>query len=85
LRAEVEIEFRDELEAKAIAEAVSPDNLEAPEGLKVETWFEGHKLYTVIECRRGVESLVATLDDLLACVHSAEKAIEALRGFKGGV
>jgi len=80
LRAEVELEFEDEREAEAVARAVSPDNLEAPEGLRVETWWEGRTVYTVVECERGVESLLATLDDLLACVHSAERALKALRG-----
>ncbi len=67
-------------EAEAVAKAVSPDNYKAPPGLIVETRREGHVVFTRVKCSRGVESFLATLDDLLSSVQLAERTISVVRG-----
>jgi regulator of extracellular matrix RemA (YlzA/DUF370 family) len=75
VEAKIEIGFGSVRLAEAVASAVSPDNRPVPKGLKVETWREKGKLLGVVRCSRGVETFLSTLDDLLASVQTAEKAV----------
>lgn len=76
--ATVTIQYRDRRTAEAILRAIEPDNLTTPEGVKIEAEARGGATTIKVECRRGIGSLVATLDDLLSCIQAAEKAIEEL-------
>jgi len=75
LEARIVLEYGDKRVAKAVAAAVSPDNFKTPEGLSVETRCEDGKVVTTIKCRRSISSLIATVDDLLFCVSTAEKTL----------
>ena len=76
MEAEIRLFYGSEREAEAVAQAVSPDNVEVPEGLYVETVRSGSEVHTKIECQTRLETLIATIDDLLACVSVAEKAFK---------
>jgi len=67
-------------EAKAIHDAVAPDNKPLPPGLKIEMALEGRELLVDVSCLKGLESLWATLDDLLSCIQVAERALRAISG-----
>ncbi len=67
-------------EAKAVANSVSPDNLRTPEGLSVRTWNEGKLVRVKIVSTKRVETVLATLDDLFACMQAAEGAIKVTLG-----
>jgi hypothetical protein len=73
LEAEICLSYRNEREAEAVAKAVSPDNVEVPSGLYVKTVRNGSDVLTRIECQTRLQTLIATIDDLLACVSVAEK------------
>ena len=73
MEAEILLSYRNEREAEAVAKAVSPDNVEVPPGLHIETSRSGFDVLTTIECRTRLQTLIATIDDLLACVSVAEK------------
>jgi hypothetical protein len=73
LEAEIRLIYQNEREAEAVAKAVSPDNLEVPPGLQIETVRNGSDVLTTVECQTRLQTLIATLDDLLACVSVAEK------------
>jgi hypothetical protein len=73
LEAEIRLAYRNEREAEAVAKAVSPDNVEVPPGLHIETLRNGSDVLTKIECQTRLQTLIATIDDLLACVSVAEK------------
>jgi hypothetical protein len=79
LEARIVLEYGDKRVAKAVAAAVSPDNFKTPEGLSVETCCEEGKVATTIKCKRGITSLIATVDDLLFCVSTAEKTLHIAR------
>lgn len=64
--------------ANAVLEAIGPDNCHAPEGIEIEAYLDGSVLNLEILCAKGVGSLITTLDDLLACISAAEKAISGL-------
>ena len=74
MEAKIRLFYGNEREAEAVARAVSPDNVEVPAGLYVETVRNGSEVYTTIECKTRLETLIATVDDLLACVSVAEKS-----------
>ena len=64
--------------ANAILEAIGPDNCQIPEGIEIEVTRIGSVLNLEILCGKGVGSFITTLDDLLACISAAEKAISGL-------
>jgi len=73
LEAEIRLSYGNEREAEAVAKAVSPDNMEVPPGLYVKTVRNGSEVLTNVECQTRLQTLIATIDDLLACVSVAEK------------
>ena len=76
--ARLRLAYPSERLAKAIYDAVRPDNELLPEGLRIRTVLRGRQVEFSVECGKGLGSLWATLDDLLACVQAAERALKAL-------
>ena len=74
MEAEIRLCYGNEREAEAVAKAVSPDNVEVPPGLTVKTVRERTEVFTRVECQTRLQTLIATLDDLLSCVSVAEKS-----------
>jgi len=79
LKAEITLTYEDGREAEAVASAVSPDNVEVPPGLFVKTTRRRNKVLTEIECETRLQTFIATIDDLLACVSIAEKAFSTVK------
>ncbi|MDP2901086.1 MAG: KEOPS complex subunit Pcc1 [Candidatus Bathyarchaeota archaeon] len=76
--AELTLRYPDEETARAVAEAVSPDNYQAPEGMEVSVQRRKTEIDVRVRCPKGVGSLIQTLDDLLSCLAAAEKALNGL-------
>lgn len=74
----IDIHYEDSKTARSIMEAISPDNLDAPEGIDVTTKVDGDILKISISCSRDIGSLLSTVDDLLSCVQAAESAIDKI-------
>lgn len=83
MKAVITLKYKTEREARAIAEAVSPDNAETPAGLSVKTFSKGKTVTTLIECGGRLERLLSTVDDLLSCTQVAEKTVKILKNEKG--
>lgn len=64
--------YESEAVSRAIAAALRPDSLQAPKDIKVTTGARGRQVVSTIELDGKVETLIATLDDLLACTSTAE-------------
>ena len=79
MEAEIQLCYKNEREAEAIAKAVSPDNVEVPPGLFIKTIRTGSKVLTTVECQTRLQTLIATIDDLLACVSLAEKTFKIVK------
>jgi hypothetical protein len=75
LEATITLEYDDAETALAISEAVSPDNLEVPAGLSVKTEHKGNLVVSEIILEGKMASFIATIDDLLSCVSTAEKTL----------
>jgi Transcription factor Pcc1 len=78
LEATISLEYADQNQAEAVANAVSPDNFKAPPKLRVETTVENNKVVTVICCESKLATFTATIDDLLFCASTAERALAAV-------
>ena len=79
MEAEIRLSYQNEREAEAVAKAVSPDNVEVPSGLYIETVRNGSDVLTKVECQTRLQTLIATLDDVLACVSVAEKTFNVAK------
>jgi hypothetical protein len=77
-RTEIMIKYRDVDTARAVQSAIEPDNVALPTGISIITSVRGASLIIEIDCERSIGSLVTTLDDLLACIQSAEQTLEGL-------
>jgi tRNA threonylcarbamoyladenosine modification (KEOPS) complex Pcc1 subunit len=72
----IQINYSDEKTAKAIQKAITPDNIELPDGMHIMVLVNDNTLEIEVFSERSIGSLVATLDDLLSCVQAAEKTLE---------
>jgi hypothetical protein len=75
LRAKITCFYSGEKISKAIARALGPDNLRLPKGLGVKTSALDKKVVSEVELDGRIETLLATLDDLLACTQTAENML----------
>ena len=82
LEAKLSLAYETEKEAKAVVEAVSPDNVKVPQGLNVKTVRSDYRLLAFVCCEKSLRTFLATLDDLLACISVAEKAFEIIKAQK---
>jgi hypothetical protein len=75
MRANVKCIYDRESFAIAVASALRPDNFQAPSGIQVRTARRGKQVVTDIVMDGKIETLLATLDDLLSCTSTAENML----------
>jgi tRNA threonylcarbamoyladenosine modification (KEOPS) complex Pcc1 subunit len=75
LEAKITLEYGDAKTADAIANAVSPDNFKTPTRLYIKTTKKGSRVLTEIKAEGKLATFIATIDDLLFCVSTAEKTL----------
>ena len=76
MEARISLVYQDKRQARAVSEAVSPDNTKTPENLSVETFTDDScRVLASIEYRGdNLITFLSTIDDLLRCISVAEKA-----------
>lgn len=79
MEATITLEYDDVKTAEAVANAVSPDNFKTPPGLVVKTRLNGKAVVTDITLDGKTATFVATIDDLLESVSTAEKTLRILK------
>ena len=79
MEATITLEYADAKIAKAVGKAVSPDNFKTPVGLQVKTAIEDRKVVTEIKCEGKLGTFIATIDDFLFSVSTAEKTLQTLK------
>jgi len=80
MEAKITLVYKEAREAKAVSEAISPDNLETPSNLSVETYAIEKTMVTLITYNGdNMGTFTSTIDDVLSCVTVAEKAFSAIR------
>jgi len=78
LEATITLEYGDAKTADAVANAVSPDNFKTPAGLFIETVRKGNQVLTEVKTEGKLATFIATIDDLLFCVSTAEKTLQTV-------
>ena len=78
MEATITLEYANEKIAKAVANALSPDNLKTPLNLTVKTVVEKNKVISQIKCDSTLSTFTATIDDLLSSSTTAGKALKAV-------
>jgi hypothetical protein len=78
LEVTITLEYGDAKTADAIANAVSPDNFKTPTGLFIKTVKKGSHVLTEIKTEGKLATFIATIDDLLFCVSTAEKMLRTV-------
>jgi hypothetical protein len=76
LEAKITLEYSDARTADSIAKAVSPDNFKMPTGLFIKTTKENSHVLTEVKTKGKISSFIATIDDFLFCVSTAEKTLD---------
>ena len=79
LQATIVIEYPSSRTAKAIANAVSPDNFSTPDALTVKTDQTKNQVSIEINTENKITTLISTIDDLLECISAAEKTLKVLK------
>ena len=78
MEATITLEYGDAKTAEAIAHAVSPDNFKTPAGLAIKTVRKDNSVLTEVKAEGKLATFIATIDDLLFCVSTAEKTLRAV-------
>jgi hypothetical protein len=78
LEAKITLNYGNAKAADAIAKAVSPDNFKTPAGLFIETVRKGSYVLTEVKTEGKLATFIATIDDLLFCVSTAEKTLQTV-------
>jgi hypothetical protein len=68
LIAHIQLDFKSEAEAKRTFSAIAPDNHPLPSGLEIECSINHHSLTIIIRSERSLESLGATLEDIMSAI-----------------
>ncbi|HDD70313.1 MAG TPA: KEOPS complex subunit [Candidatus Bathyarchaeota archaeon] len=76
MEAKISLRYEDKRLAEAIANAVSPDNFKVPKGLQIKTTLKDEEVFTRIKCKGKIATFIATIDDLLFSVSTAEKTLK---------
>jgi len=83
LEARIVLVYKDDKEAKAVSQAVSPDNIKTPRNLLVETSSKGNCLVAEVKYEGlNLMTFLSTLDDLLSSISVAEKTLLAVKRLK---
>jgi hypothetical protein len=78
LDATITLEYGDAKTADAVANAVSPDNFETPAGLFIKTLRKDSVILTEVKTEGKFSTFIATIDDLLFSVSTAEKTLRTI-------
>ncbi|NHI84142.1 MAG: hypothetical protein EAX81_07555 [Candidatus Thorarchaeota archaeon] len=78
LKASIGIRFASASQAREIFEAVVPDNQELPLGLSIDSNLDENKITFEIRSNRGIDSLAATLEDLMSAIDLSVRTIESI-------
>jgi hypothetical protein len=79
LEAEIAVEYDDAKTSQTVAEAVSPENFKTPRNLSVKTTVRGTRVVTQIEHHGKLLTLIATIDDLLFSIWTAENTLQTTK------
>jgi hypothetical protein len=78
MSAQIKLDFESEAEAKRILSAITPDNSPLPPGLEIDSVVHKKSLSITIRSERSVESLGATLEDIMSAIDLSMRTSDTL-------
>ena len=83
MESKITLIYRDQKEANAVSEAISPDNYKTPENLFIETTNIQNRVITKVKYNREkFMTFQSTIDDILSCISVAEMTINTIKKIK---
>ena len=76
--AKIHIEFKSNEDATHVLEAINPDNSPLPPGISIQNHVEDSRLMIQIECERGIDSLRATVEDIMSAIDLSIRTIDTI-------
>ena len=76
--AEIQLEFESNEDATHVLKAINPDNSPLPPGIVIQTSVEKNRLLIRIECERGIDSLRATVEDIMSAIDLSVRTINTI-------
>jgi tRNA threonylcarbamoyladenosine modification (KEOPS) complex Pcc1 subunit len=78
MKAVVSLEFPSSEVAKSVLDAISPDNSPLPPGLTINCVAKKACLIIEIQCERSIESLGATIEDIMSAIDLSLRTSESV-------
>ncbi len=78
IRGELRLKFKSNGDALRVLDSIAPDNYPLPQGLQISNHVTGNVLHLKITTERGVESFMATIEDLLSSVDLALRTFSSI-------
>jgi tRNA threonylcarbamoyladenosine modification (KEOPS) complex Pcc1 subunit len=76
--ATIKLDFQSSDVAKRILEAIKPDNTPLPSGLAIDCSVEETRLHITIKCERSINSLGATLEDIMSAIDLSLRTLQII-------
>lgn len=76
VEARIVLEFGNDAVARAIASSLAPDNLAAPETMRIMMTRKGSKILVMIE-EKSISKLAVAVNDVLISAHLAQAVLQA--------
>ena len=78
--ATIKLDFQSSEVAKRVLETIAPDNTPLPSGLAIGCSVEDTKLLITIECERNINSLGATIEDIMSAIDLSLRTSQSIDG-----
>ncbi len=75
----IELQFELASDTEYILKSVTPDNFPLPEGLQIKSSMVQNQIIFEIKCERSLESLAATIEDLLSAIDLSIRTLESIQ------
>ncbi|MHA2426099.1 MAG: KEOPS complex subunit Pcc1 [Candidatus Thorarchaeota archaeon] len=76
--AEIQLEFKSNEDATQVLRAINPDNSPLPPGISIQTRVDTNRLSIIIECERGIDSLRATVEDIMSAIDLSVRTLNTI-------
>ncbi len=76
--ADIQLEFESHEDANQVLNAINPDNSPLPPGISIQTSVEQNRLLIRIECERGIDSLRATVEDIMSAIDLSLRTLNTI-------
>ena len=74
----MELTFESHTHAERVLDAIAPDNYPLPTGIMIDAKVNGPILLILIDCERGIDSLRATLEDIMSAIDLSIRTYKSI-------